>query len=61
MGNVDRRLSRLETHIGAGWTLSRILLWHDADGDHSIPTGPLVECLERLPIISNATFEEKTR
>ena len=49
MVSLDRRLTRLEG-AGTGATLTRLLEWITNQTTEA-PTGPLIECLQSLPIV----------
>jgi hypothetical protein len=52
VGNLDRRIDRLEAQQrGKAWSISRLLRWIECE-DTAKPTGALVARLERLPIIT---------
>jgi hypothetical protein len=55
MGNLDRRLARLEGPASS-WSLTRLLEWL-ANPTDEVPSGPLVECLESLPIVKRGVSQ----
>jgi hypothetical protein len=56
MGNLERRVERLESASGEDWGLTRLLEWIEAKrngeptADADAPKGPLIDCLESMPI-----------
>ena len=50
MGNLERRLDRLESRLQEHWGLTRLLEWMQRPLSR-VPRGPLIECIEALPVV----------
>lgn len=64
MGDLERRINKLESASGEEWGLTRLLDWIGAKRNRQLtadaeePKGGLVECLERLPIATLSPLTE---
>ena len=50
MGNLERRLDRFESRSPEHWGLTRLLEWMQRPSS-DVPCGPLIACIEALPVV----------